>query len=125
MILAMGLAPLITSNPNSKIFDLAFSLTFKEMFFSSKIDSNSIKNLSTTFIEFCLLNIAKFTTASNLFLNSGLKNFLTAFSLSFSTLSPKKPTFSLIKSSAPMLLVIIKITFVKSTFFPKWSVSFP
>ena len=56
-VLAMGLAPLITSKPNSKIFDLAFSLTFKEMFFSSKIDSNSIKNSNINLTPSIPLNI--------------------------------------------------------------------
>ena len=49
---------------------------------------------------------------------AGLKKLLIAFSLSFEEWEPKKPTFSFIISSAPTLLVIIKMTFVKSIFLP-------
>ena len=121
----MGLAPFKKSNPNSKSFCLANLLTFKLKFLSINKDSNSIKNLSTTFIEFFLLSILKLTVASSRFLNSGLKNLLIALLLSVSENPPRKPTFSFVISFAPILLVIIKITFVKSIFFPRWSVNLP
>ena len=82
-------------------------------------------NFSTTFEMISFERPAKAIIASSRLRNSG-ENILFIASVS----SPErcvlpKPTASFAKSEAPAFVVMIKMTFLKSTVFPLWSVIFP
>ena len=120
-----GLAPSLASNPFFIKNSIASSVALTSTSFSIVIVFNSNKNFLTTDFMVSLPNLSNFITASNLFLNSGGKNFFIALSSSPVLSLLPNPMLFLSFSSAPKLDVIINVMFLQSAFLPLDPVTVP
>ena len=123
--LCIGRAPIAGSKPFLARYCLILSEKVTSTFLSANCVSSWSRNLSTTRKMIFSSSALKLTIASNRFLNSGVNKRLISIISSPASLELVNPMVDLFKASAPALVVMISITFLKSALRPLLSVSVP